>query len=69
MGNSGMTQAQLLALIEQIPLGVIAFEVEDIDDRKSLRIKMVNKSASVATGIDMEQFLGMTLFEAFPRSL
>lgn len=53
-------------LIENLPIGIIIYHLEDLNDLTSFRLIGANDAASQATGIDITPFVGKTLYESFP---
>jgi len=47
-------------------IGLVIWHLEDISDPKSFRLIFANSAASEGAGVDMEQFIGQTMLEAFP---
>lgn len=56
----------LAALIDAIPIGAVIWRVEDPQDGGKLRMVRPNAGASKASGVDLRQFIGQTMAEAFP---
>ncbi len=60
-------QIQLYAdIVANMPVGVHAYHLEQIDDPLSLRLVVNNPAAARATGITTEEILGKRIGEAFP---
>jgi hypothetical protein len=67
MNKTKELSTELLSkILEDLPIGFLLLEMEDPNDDKSFRILKVNKAGSAASGTDMSQYYGQTLFEAFP---
>jgi len=56
------------AIAENIQIGLIIWHLENISDPKSFRLIFANSAASEGAGVNMEQFIGQTMFEAFPMA-
>lgn len=53
-------------LIEQLPIGLHVYQLEDPDDNRTLRMVMANAASEALTGAKTEQIIGKTLDENFP---
>ena len=53
-------------IIDNIPLGVVLWELENIDDPGSFRILISNHGADVATSSKLHLNIGKTIREAYP---
>lgn len=56
----------LRMLVEDSPLGLYVYHLEDLDDDRTLRMVAVNRAAEIAVGIKREALVGHTLDECFP---
>ena len=54
-------------IIESIPIGIVVLELENPADFRTFRIIATNDVANKASGINMKQFVGKTLYESFPK--
>ncbi|HEV8247948.1 MAG TPA: PAS domain-containing protein, partial [Polyangiaceae bacterium] len=58
---------QYAALIGSMPLGLVAFRLEDASDARSLRLLDWNQAASDCVGVDFAEFEGRSLPEILPE--
>jgi signal transduction histidine kinase len=59
---------RLAALVDEMPIGVIVYTVDDVDDPGASRIIHCNEAASSILGIDVSGLVGATVTEVFPSS-
>lgn len=59
----------LVQLFEEVPIGVSVFEVSDYTDPGALRLVTANAASVAALGVDINQFAGKSIREAFPTAL
>ena len=57
---------QLRALLDDLPMGVSVYRLDDLDDARSLRLIYSNAAAGRLTGLDPEQEVGRLLTEIAP---
>lgn len=55
-------------VVENMPVGVVVYQIVDSDDWRSLRLLAANSTASNLLGIRLEEYLGRTVIEAFPNA-
>ncbi len=62
-----MNEPQLYAdVVHNMQVGLHLYQLENLDDDRSLRMIVTNPAASLFTGVAMEEVLGKTLDENFP---
>jgi two-component system, cell cycle sensor histidine kinase and response regulator CckA len=60
-------QGQVFALLEEVPLGIFVFRLEDPGDEGSLRIVFANRATEEALGIVPATVVGSLIGESFPN--
>jgi PAS domain S-box-containing protein len=56
-------------IVKNAQVGLVVWQLEDLDNPNSLRLLTANPAASGATGADFEALIGKTLAEIFPTLL
>ncbi len=56
-------------VVRNAQVGIVVWQLEDLNDPGSFRLLIANPTASKATGINFEQLIGTTMAEGFPRLL
>lgn len=59
------SEEDLVAIFDFLPIGAFLLRLEDRDE-KEFRLVAVNRTNSEIVGVDLDQFIGKTLREAFP---
>jgi hypothetical protein len=54
------------AIFAEINIGLLIYHVPDRDEISGARLIYANKQASICTGTDLGERVGMQIFEAFP---
>jgi len=63
-------RVQLYAdVVRNAQVGIVVWQLEDLNDPGSFRLLIANPTASKATGINFEQLIGTTMAENFPMLL
>jgi PAS domain S-box-containing protein len=62
MADGGYCQA----ILDLVPLGFVAFQLEDETDDSSLRLVYANRAACALTGLDLHRSVGKKIGEALP---
>ncbi|WNZ27146.1 PAS domain S-box protein [Leptolyngbya sp. NK1-12] len=61
---------QLFAdVVRNTQMGIVVWQLENLDDPASFRLLIANPAASNVTGIEFERLIGTTMGESFPRLL
>lgn len=56
-------------VVRNAQVGIVVWQLEDLDDAGSFRLSIANPAASEATGVEFEQLIGTTMAESFPMLL
>jgi PAS domain S-box-containing protein len=56
-------------VVRNAQVGIVVWQLEDLNDPGSFRLLIANPTASKATGINFEQLIGTTMAENFPMLL
>lgn len=56
-------------VVRNIQVGVVVYQLEDVNDPSSFRLVIANPAASAVTKFDFESVVGTTLGESFPKLL
>ena len=56
-------------VVRNAQVGIVVWQLEDLNDPGSFRLLIANSTASQATGINFEQLIGTTMAENFPTLL
>lgn len=56
-------------MVRNAQVGIVVWQLEDLDDAGSFRLSIANPAASEATGVEFEQLIGTTMAESFPMLL
>jgi PAS domain S-box-containing protein len=56
-------------VVRNAQVGLVVWQLEDLDDPGSFRLLVANPAASEATGFDFEPMIGKTMAEGFPQLL
>jgi PAS domain S-box-containing protein len=63
-------QLQLYAdVVRNTQMGIVVWQLEDLNDSASFRLLIANPAASEATGVNFEQLIGTRMSESFPALL
>jgi PAS domain-containing protein len=56
-------------IVKSLPIGVMVFQLEQLDDPASFRLIAANPSSKLFSGIDLEAEVGKPTIEVFPNGL
>jgi PAS domain S-box-containing protein len=56
-------------VVRNVQVGIVVWQLENLDDPGSFRLVVANSAASEATGFDFEPVIGKTMAESFPKLL
>ena len=61
-------ESSSILLLDQLPLGIVVYRLDDVDDDRSLRLVYANPAASKLTERDLGSLIGRTLLEVVPAA-
>jgi len=54
-------------IFSEMNIGLMIFQIEDVNEASTLRLVYANKQADKYTGADLGKLIGKYIFEAFPK--